>query len=424
MQRDQRINDNWAIIYAQLEALKRNQNLIVVLNLVPKFPDATLRQYDFMLGGLKEIESGLFKLNIPFVLLTGNPIQEIPKFIEKKKASLLISDFNPLKISTEWKEKVGNQIKIPFYEVDAHNIIPCRYISGKEEYSAYTLRKKINKVKKGFLTDFPKLKKMESSNILKNKIDWNKINSKIKVNTMVKPVDWLIPGEKSAAKVLKDFIKNRLTGYSEKRNDPNENAQSNLSPYLHFGQISAQGIALEIEKTNGKKNSKKVFLEELIIRRELADNFCLYNKDYDLFGGFHTWAKQTLNEHRNDKREYIYKPREFENARTHDELWNAAQIEMVSTGKMHGFMRMYWAKKILEWTPSPEEALDIAIYLNDKYELDGRDPNGYAGIAWSIGGKHDRAWGERQVFGKIRFMNYNGCKRKFDVDKYIKKYLS
>ena len=164
-------------------------------------------------------------------------------------------------------------------------------------------------------------------------------------------------------------------------------------------------------------------MEELIVRRELADNFCFYNPQYDSFAGFPTWAQKTLDEHRRDPREYLYTLAQFEQAQTHDDLWNAAQLEMVQTGKMHGYLRMYWAKKILEWTRSPEEALQIAIYLNDRYELDGRDPNGYTGIAWSLGGVHDRAWGERKVFGKIRYMSYNGCKSKFDVTAYIKKYL-
>jgi deoxyribodipyrimidine photo-lyase len=198
---------------------------------------------------------------------------------------------------------------------------------------------------------------------------------------------------------------------------------SNLSPYLHFGQISAQRIALETYKRKHNIETKDAFLEELIVRRELSDNFCFYNKNYDSFDGFPEWAKKTLNEHRKDKREFTYNLEQFEKAKTHDDLWNAAQIEMVKTGKMHGYMRMYWAKKILEWTETPEEALEFSIYLNDKYELDGRDPNGYTGCAWSIGGVHDRAWTERPVFGKIRYMNYNGAKRKFDVKRYIQKYL-
>jgi deoxyribodipyrimidine photo-lyase len=165
-------------------------------------------------------------------------------------------------------------------------------------------------------------------------------------------------------------------------------------------------------------------LEELIVRKELSDNYCFFNTNYDSFNGFHDWAKETLNKHRKDKRGFVYSLAEFENTNTHEDLWNAAQRELITTGKMHGYIRMYWAKKILEWSKSPEEALRISLYLNDKYELDGRDPNGYVGCAWSIGGVHDRAWTERPVYGKIRYMNRNGAARKFDVDRYISRYLS
>ncbi|MDD5644415.1 MAG: deoxyribodipyrimidine photolyase, partial [bacterium] len=234
-------------------------------------------------------------------------------------------------------------------------------------------------------------------------------------------VNWIEPGEKAALRTLRNFIKNGLPGFASQRNDPNMGAESNLSPYLHFGQISAQRAALEINKSPASKEAKEAFLEELIIRRELADNYCLYNKNYDNPAGFPDWAKKTLSEHKKDKREYTYSLKQLETAGTHDALWNAAQLQMLKTGKMHGYMRMYWAKKILEWTESPEQAQKIAVYLNDKYELDGRDPNGYAGIAWSIGGVHDRAWGERHIFGKIRYMSYNGCKSRFNTAAYIRK---
>jgi len=215
------------------------------------------------------------------------------------------------------------------------------------------------------------------------------------------------------------IYKSFFTGLSFKKKRSNQKGQSNLSPYLHFGQISAQRIALEVRKARLDPEAQKAFLEELIIRRELSDNYCYYNPDYDRPSGFPAWAQKTQATHQDDRREYDYSSEQLEKAQTHDPLWNAAQMEMVHKGKMHGYMRMYWAKKILEWTKSPEEAQRIAITLNDKYELDGRDPNGYTGIAWSIGGVHDRAWGERPVFGKIRYMSYNGSKSKFDVKGYI-----
>ncbi len=423
MQRDQRINDNWALVHAINEANNRNENVIVIFIIPNKFLDATLRQYYFIIEGLKEVEINLSKLNIPFFVTLGNPTTEIPKFVKKFNASLLVSDFNPLNIIKEWNEKIRAKINIAFHQVDTHNIVPIWEASDKLEFAAYTIRPKINKQLPEFLVEFPKIKKMNPSKIISPKINWEEIYNLLKVDKNVKPVSNFVPGNKAANKVLKNFIENKLHNYAEERNDPNKNVLSNISPYLHFGQISAQRIALIL---NIFQNDESVnsFLEELIIRRELADNFCYYNFNYDNFEGFPNWAKVSLGIHRDDKREYIYSVTDFESARTHDDLWNAAQTEMVEKGKMHGFMRMYWAKKLLEWTESPEQALAFGIYLNDKYELDGTDPNGYAGLAWSIGGVHDRAWSERSVYGKVRYMNYNGCKRKFDVKGYINSNLT
>jgi deoxyribodipyrimidine photo-lyase len=424
MSRDQRVNDNWVLLFAQQLAIEKKRSLVVVFNLVPDFLAATIRQYAFMLNGLQEVEKELSKYNIPFFLTTGKPEEQLPKQLKNINASVLISDFDPLKIKRIWKRNVAKQITIPFYEVDAHNIVPCLYVSDKLEFAAYTLRPKIHKTLIEFMDEFPSLKKMNKGEISSDKIDWDKVEKSLKVNWDVKEVDWIKPGESAAIKSLKDFLKSKFDSFNDLRNDPTKDGQSNLSPYLHFGQLSAQRIALETQRLNGNKDSEKSFLEELIVRRELADNFCYFNKNYDLFDGFHDWAKTSLNEHRKDERGFVYSLEQFENANTHEDLWNAAQMEMVITGKMHGYMRMYWAKKILEWSKSPEEAMRIAIYLNDKYELDGRDPNGYTGIAWSIGGIHDRPWFERPVYGKIRYMNRNGAEKKFDIKSYIGKYLS
>jgi deoxyribodipyrimidine photo-lyase len=422
MSRDQRVHDNWALLFAQQLALEKKRSLVVLFNLAPDFLEATIRQYGFMLKGLGEVESELAKHNIPFFLISGKPEDKIPKFLKKNDASVLISDFDPLKIKRIWKRDVAKQISIPFYEADAHNIVPCLYASDKLEFTAYTIRPKIHKLLLEFMDEFPELKKMNKSEITSDKIDWNKLDKSLKINCDIKEVNWIIPGEVSALKSLKNFLESKFDQYNKLRIDPTKDGQSNLSPYLHFGQISAQRVAFETQQLNGNKESEKDFLEELIVRRELSDNFCYFNKNYDSFNGFHQWAKTTLNEHRKDEREFLYSLMDFENANTHEDLWNAAQLEMVTTGKMHGYMRMYWAKKILEWSKSPEEALMIAIYLNDKYELDGRDPNGYTGTAWSIGGIHDRPWFERPIYGKIRYMNRNGAEKKFDINSYIKKF--
>lgn len=423
MSRDQRVQDNWALLFAQQTAIERKAPLAVVFCLVPSFLNASIRHYGFMVRGLQEVESILRKRNISFHLLTGHPEKEIPSFITKNKISTLVTDFDPLRIKRQWKDTVSAMINIPFYEVDAHNIVPCRVASPKQEYAAYTFRPKIMMALPEFLAEFPKPRKHPFTlNKRIPDVDWKKAVKTLNADHSVPETDWIVPGEKAALKALKYFIESKLPHYADLRNDPVKDGQSNLSPYLHFGQLSAQKAALEADNAECPAKSKKAFLEELIVRRELSDNFCYYNDHYDSFAGFPEWAQKTLNAHRKDRREYIYSLKKFENAQTHDALWNAAQIEMVKRGKMHGYMRMYWAKKILEWSSSPEKALETAICLNDKYELDGRDPNGYTGIAWSIGGVHDRAWNERRIFGKIRYMSYNGCKGKFDVRAYINKY--
>ena len=424
MQRDQRAHDNWAIIYAQNLAIERRVPLYVVFNLVPDFLDATKRQYGFMLKGLEETETELKTFNISFQLTTGDPSVSLPIFLTDFNAGLIVTDFNPLKIIQRWKKNIAGKIDIPFHEVDAHNIVPCFAASDKVEFGARTLRPKIHKLLPEFLDMFPALKEMKALLNTTYNTDWNSVRRILKINSNVSEVDWLKPGEIAAHRVLENFISNKLKNYSLKRNDPTLDNVSNLSPYFHFGHIAPQRVALAIQPITEYYESQKAFLEEMIIRRELSDNFCFFNKNYDSFEGFHTWAKESLNAHRKDKRENFYSTLQFEHSETHDALWNAAQREMVIKGKMHGYMRMYWAKKILEWTPSPEAAMKIAIYLNDKYELDGRDPNGYAGIAWSIGGVHDRPWFEREVYGKIRYMNYNGSAKKFDVDKYIQQMKS
>lgn len=421
MSRDQRISDNWALLYAQELAVKTGEALAVVFYLVPEFLNATVRHYGFMLDGLREIERDLAALNIPFFLTTGSPDLEILGFLNQHHIKALVTDFDPLKLKRQWKKDIAKQLAIPFYEVDAHNIIPCWLTSPKLEYGAYTIRPKIRRLIPEFLEEYPKPQKHPIIWKLKcDRIDWGKIKENLSTDSKIRKLRWVEPGEKAARAALDQFITDGLGVYDMARNDPNKAGQSDLSPYLHFGHIAAQRVALEVVKGKVVGKSRDAFLEELIIRRELSDNFCFYNDHYDSFEGFPAWAQKTLDQHRKDTRPYIYAFEDLEGAKTHDDLWNAAQMEMVKRGKMHGYMRMYWAKKILEWTRSPEEAMNIAILLNDRYELDGRDPNGYAGIAWSIGGVHDRAWNERNVFGKIRYMSYNGCRSKFNIDSYIK----
>lgn len=419
MSRDQRAHDNWALLFAQEISQNVEGFVSVVFCLNPEFLGATLRQYSFMIEGLKETAEDLNSHNISFKIIFGKPEEELPKYIKKNNIKALVTDFSPLKISRVWKEKINHKIEIPFFEVDAHNIVPCLYVSNKMEYGAYTIRPKIHKLLNEFLTEYPALKKQEKITH-HEKIEWEDVFKKIRVDTDVLPVNWIQSGPKAAKRTLREFLDKKIEYYSDKRNIPTENYVSNLSPYIHFGQISAQTIVLETyEKVrNSKKDS---FVEELVVRRELADNYCYFNKEYDNPLGYPSWAIESHKAHSKDKREFIYTLSKLEKGETHDELWNAAQKEMLKTGKMHGYLRMYWAKKILEWTPDIETAHKYCIYLNDKYELDGRDPNGYTGIAWSLGGVHDRPWFTKPVFGKIRYMSFNGAKTKFNIDEYINK---
>jgi len=423
MQRDQRVDDNWALLYAQQQALVMNQPLVVIFCLVNHFIGASPRHYLFMIDGLQEVEKQLARRKIHFILLAGNPQDVIPGYVSRLGAGLVVTDFNPLRLTMTWRKEVAARIPVPLTEVDAHNIIPCRFISGKMEYAAFTLRKKIVPLLAEFLTAVPPLvpHPIPLPEMDAGTTDWDAIPNKANNTGSANGISAFRSGQKAAFEAMEQFLHTRLERYNTDRNLPEIQGQSDLSPYLHFGQLSAQRLAFEVQRTDADASSRAAYLEELIVRRELSDNFCLYNERYDTFEGFQPWARDTLNRHRDDAREYLYGPEEWERAATHDPLWNAAQREMMKTGKMHGFMRMYWAKKILEWSRSPEEALQTAIWLNDTYSLDGRDPNGYAGIAWSIGGTHDRPWGERPVFGMIRYMNYAGCKRKFNINLYLSK---
>lgn len=403
MSRDQRAHDNWALLYAQELAIKRGASLSVMFCLDHQYPSAHKEHFDYLLSGLKRCQMTLMKKNIPFHLLEGNPIHALPAYLKWTQASLLVSDFSPLSTIRQWKDALENRIFIKHEEVDGRNIVPCFVVSNKKEYGAYTLRPKIHRLLDSYLTDFPELKAHPHP---------------FAPMELVEDRSGMLldhPFGTDPKSLLKTFLDEKLEHYHLK-NDPNASVTSMLSAPLHFGHISSQRIALEVMRTHVPEHG---FLEELIVRRELAENFCFYEKNYTTESAFPDWARKTLSDHQNDLRDYLYDYATFESGKTHDPLWNAAQNQMVHTGYMHGYMRMYWAKKILEWTPDPQTALDYAIALNDNYSLDGRDPNGYAGIAWSMGGVHDRAWKERPVFGKIRYMNDNGCKRKFDINLYI-----
>ncbi|CAG9581750.1 unnamed protein product [Danaus chrysippus] len=426
MSRDSRVQDNWAFLFAQKLALKNKVPLHVCFCLIAKYLDASVRQFHFLIKGLEKVAADCEKLNISFHLLEGSGAEVLPQWVIDHKIGAVVCDFNPLRVPLGWVEGAKKKLKkdVPLIQVDAHNVVPCWVASNKQEYSARTIRNKINSKLDEYLTEFPPvIKHPHSSSFKPEPIDWDKAIETREADKSVGPIEWAGPGYDNAVKTLKSFLDKRLKVFATKRNDPTQDALSNLSPWFHFGQISAQRVALCVKEYKGKyTESVNSYLEEAIVRRELADNFCFYCEHYDSIKGASQWAQKTLDDHRNDKRTHIYTLEQFCKAETHDDLWNSAQIQLVKEGKMHGFLRMYWCKKILEWTSSPEDALKYAIYLNDHYSVDGRDPSGYVGCMWSICGVHDQGWAERTVFGKIRFMNYEGCKRKFNVPAFVCRY--
>lgn len=420
MSRDQRLTDNWALYHAWARAKEEGKAFGVLFCLAPQYGLAGPRHYRFMLEGLRAIAALAKKEGMPFFLLRGDPRREVPRFLNEWGVSLTVTEHDPLREKIDWKAAAMRDSDSGFEEVDAHNIVPCWVASPKQEFSAATFRPKIRRHLEERLLALPPRPNRW--------MDWP--GDVVDELGMV-PVETYPPdgegrwkgGEAEAMRRAKAFIMERLSGYSEKRNDPNLDWQSQLSPYLHFGMISAQRVAVQAIAANAPDIDKEAFLEELIVRRELSDNYCHYNSAYDSTEGFPAWARATLRDHQGDEREYVYTEEELDNAATHDPLWNAAQVQMKVEGKMHGWLRMYWAKKVLEWTETPADALRIVNMLNDRYEMDGRDPNGYVGAAWSIGGLHDRAWTERRIFGKVRYMTLSGAYRKFDVDSFVRRYL-
>lgn len=421
MSRDQRAADNPALLCAQHLALEARRPLGVVFCLDPKFPGATWRAYDFLIQGLSAVRRDLAAKGIPFLLLDGEPDRTLPAFCERWGVCTVVTDYDPLRVKTAWRAGVRDRSKAAFIVVDAHNVVPVHLASAKKEVGARTLRPKIARLLPEFLVEFPELKGHPHPwVILPDAPEPLEVLRRLSVDRGAGPISRLAPGEAAAVASLRSFLRERLPRYAASAADPNAGAVSGLSPYLHFGQISPRRVALAVRAAQTPAESKDRFLEELIVRRELSDNFCRFEPDYDSLACAPAWAKTTLDAHRDDQRPYVYDLAALENARTHDPLWNAAQVELVRRGGMHGYLRMYWAKKILEWSPTPEEAFSLALDLNDRYQLDGRDPNGYAGVAWSVAGVHDRPWPERPVFGKIRCMTLAGCRSKFDVDAFIR----
>lgn len=407
MQASQRSEYNHALEYSIRRANELEKPLIVYFGIANDFPEANYRHYSFMIEGLKEVKSSLNLRNVKMIIELKNPDEGIIEL--SKDAVLLVTDRGYLKKEIEWRNNVSRKININFVQIETNVIVPIEEVSNKEEYSAATIRNKINKQLSKYIKDFV-YESIENSIEIDDYFNFDNMEKYIKDNSVSKS-KYFIGGTSQAKKHLSVFVESKINKYDELHNDPSLDYQSNMSPYLHFGQISPLYIYKEV-------NNEK-YIEELVVRRELAINFIYFNKDYDNYNCIPNWAKKSLENHMDDKREYIYDLKTLEKGLTHDDYWNTAQKEMVITGKMHGYMRMYWGKKIIEWANNPEEAFRVMTYLNNKYNIDGRDANSYAGIAWCFG-KHDRPWKERQIFGMIRYMNKEGLDRKFKMDEYKK----
>ena len=438
--RDLRVEDNWSLLKALDIARDRGVPVVAVYNLEPGSSGGALRQHDFKVRSLKLFARDLEKIGVPLFLEIGDRAhRRVAERGNEMGAAAIVTDFSPLRRARRWVDEVARAARCAVLEVDAHNIVPPWVASPRRELSARTLRPKLAALLPEFLVPFPKAKApLVSFAGAAPSVDWDSALRDARLDQTVLPVGWAEPGAAAARHRLATFIRYRLDRYAADRNDPNLEGQSGLSPYLHYGLIAPARVALNVLEAAGREPSTALhparnaaalgdgpaaFLEELIVRRELAENFCSYEPKYDSIDGFPDWAQKSLARHRADDRTHSYSRASLEHALTHDRLWNAAQTEMRKTGKMHGYVRMYWAKKILEWSETPAQALAAAIYLNDRYELDGRDPSGYAGIAWSIGGVHDRPWYEHKIFGLVRYMAESGAKKKFDVEAYETRWL-
>jgi len=427
MEASQRAFYNHALEFAISYANSLNKPLIVIYNLTDKYKFSNLRYYTFIIEGLIKLKKDLDERGLKFFIKKSDYVSGSIEI--SKNAVALITDRNYLKLQRNWRTKVAQTIDVPLIEVESDVIVPVELVSGKKEPYAATIRPKILRLLDQFLEPVTHQElKINSSYIEFDHLNYKNVDefiSILQIDRTVKPVsEYYEGGYDKAMEFLKIFIEKKLPYYKALRSDPTKDFQSELSPYIHFGQISTLQILLEILKHyNIKDENVQSFINEIVIWRELARNFCLYNPMYNEYEGIPEWAKKTLEEHLKDKREFTYSLEELEFAKTHDSYWNAAQIQLLKTGKMHNYMRMYWAKKLIEWTEHPKIAFDYACYLNDKYELDGRDPNGYAGISWCFG-THDRPWFERPIFGKIRYMNDKGLERKFEIKKYVEKFAS
>ncbi|QSZ68157.1 deoxyribodipyrimidine photolyase [Methanofollis aquaemaris] len=421
MQASQRAEGNPALEYAVAEANRRALPLLVCFCLDPRGEGRQARHLGFMLEGLAETGAHLADRGIAFLVGAGPPHEVVAALGEE--AALVVADRGYLHGQAEDRALLAERLAVPLVEVEGEVVVPVETASQKEEWSAATFRRRIAR----HLEPFPAPQAQRAVRV-RSADDGNHETLRLDrpdalLRTLGAAEDAgpaaFTGGLTEARRLLDRFVRERLGRYANERNDPNADVLSCMSPYLHFGQISPLEVARRVRAVGG--TDAAAYLEELVVRRELSMNFVRYNPAYASPDCLPAWAATTLADHAGDPREYEYALADLEAAATHDPYWNAAQRELLGTGKMHGYMRMYWGKKVLEWSSTPEEAYHALLTLNNRYELDGRDPNGYAGVAWCFG-KHDRAWKERPVFGKVRYMNARGLRRKFDADRYAARF--
>jgi deoxyribodipyrimidine photo-lyase len=425
MQRSQRAIDNPALTAAIRAANDLGQPVLVFFCLLSRHPIANLRHYTFMLEGLEDTAHRLERMRVGFVLRMSEGVSPLPVFARlcaQVRPALVVTDENPLRRSSGWRVAAADFLKVPMLSVDADVIVPTALLR-KEQYAARTIRPRILAQLDRFLRPVgnPAVRvAWRGPAGLRSLTASSQLLDEIKLDRSVGAASGFHGGSGEATRRLRRFIRYGLGAYAHTRNHPELDGTSGLSAYLHFGHLGPHTAALAVRDAHAPSPVRDAFLEQLIVRRELAINFVRFNPNYDRLEAAEGWALRTLKSHVRDHRAYRYSAAQLERAETHDPLWNAAQLQMVTTGWMHGYLRMYWAKKILEWSATPAGAYAAAVHLNDKYELDGRDPNGYAGIAWAIAGKHDRAWGpERSIYGLVRYMSYESTSRKFDSRAYI-----
>ncbi|MDZ7363706.1 MAG: deoxyribodipyrimidine photo-lyase [candidate division KSB1 bacterium] len=429
MQIHRRAYQNQALNFALAQANKLDLPLVVYEGLRPDYDQANDRIHQFIIEGAIDNHRDFAKRGIRYCFyLMPDPQKGNRRAVAQlaQEAALLVTDDFPTFVVPRHNRAIVKQVDCPVYAVDANGVVPIRELE-QEEYAARTIRPKLHRLLPAYLWPIEEIKpKIKSSDLKLNlreetsleRADLATLLRSANIDHSVRPSQLYHGGRNEALKRLDTFVAERLWNYNKGRNITGEHWTSELSPYLHFGHLSAMEAALAVLQAEAPAECIDAFLEELIVRRELSYNFCHFNPQHAALEALPAWARQTLFAHGKDQRPHLYSPEQLEAAETHDEIWNLAQRELLATGKIHNYVRMLWGKKIIEWSRTPQEALETMIRLHHRYALDGRNPNTYTGILWCFG-KHDRAWGpQRRVFGLVRYMSSDNTRRKINLPAY------